>query len=214
MENNYKNDIRWGTIEIFLRYIGLSEKKLKETIKSNLTLCDDKFFICQLCVAFFEMLNFKIPQDNEPLKDYVTRDEMKIFLIVSLVESIIKLKNGSCGSKKSVKRFFCDYFLQQDKDKIESKIIIKKAKDKKERNIIFCEFVNILYKIRCNFTHEGEYICQFFYHSESPKDKNFHEYRNIGKEGKFKNIEILETGITFLEFEKMIKSAIKNYLCL
>jgi len=192
--------LREGVIKEFLK---LADIKNINDDDSERLLQDKEFFCTQLVVAFFEMLKFKIPSDDHCLEEYLCRDELKIFLIVTLIESISKLNNKKQGSKAAFKSFCCKYFLSHDKDLIENKILANK------QPISFCQFVDILYKVRCNFTHEGEYICQFFYHPSNRRGANYHEYQNIEK---LRAIKSLEIGIDFMVFKRIIINAIKNYL--
>ncbi|MFH1315637.1 MAG: hypothetical protein ABIH67_04555 [Candidatus Uhrbacteria bacterium] len=162
---------------------------------------------------FFEILNCVITShltgvDVSLVKDRA-RDEFKIFLLVSLFNSLIKLDNLKLWPSKvgeALHTFFNRHFTREDKKKVENNIDIQISADSEPRPITFCEFADILYKIRCNFTHEGEYICQFFKHSA---DAPAYQYRNVKK---LNDVEKIITNFTFTEFKRMSSNAIKNWL--
>jgi hypothetical protein len=97
----------------------------------------------------------KIRPNNEPLK---------LLILIMCVENIAKLHDGYTRenfSKKYVTKFFNDFLSDTDKDLLRNGFI--DCNDKWLRPMSFDNVVRMLYKIRCDVVHEGNYLSFSFY---------------------------------------------------
>lgn len=91
----------------------------------------------------------KIRPNDEPLQ---------LLFLIMCVENVAKLHDDYSGEGKSkyyVKKFFDDFLSNADKDFLRNGFIDNN--DKWLRPLIFDRVVEMLYKIRCDVVHEGNY---------------------------------------------------------
>ena len=201
------------------KFLDLTKWKITNNLVKKLVTNDYKFLTIQLFCAFWDMLDYLIPDNHPtPLRQYVTRDETKIFIIISLLEAITSINDkDNEGNRRKVSIFLNKYFSQDDKDEIEAKTS-KININNKEKQVKFNDFVFILYEIRSNFTHRGEYINQFFYHPTIDTTNNFHKYQYESftfektSNKKSTTTKHIHTSLTYKQFENMIIRSIRNYL--
>lgn len=166
--------------------------------------------------ATFEMLELYIKNRDgkyEQLKDYITRDEVKIFFIVSLLESLQKISSiTKTGSRAAVKDFFNTYVSDERKRKVEASFSIRKSNESTSRQITFSEWVDVIYGIRSAFAHEVQYICQVF----TTRRSNPYHYRNCASikdvEGHAWLIELIARDFTFEDFRQLVSMSIREWL--
>ncbi len=97
----------------------------------------------------------KIRPNSEPLK---------LLILIMCAENIAKLHDGYTGesySQKYVTKFFNDFMSDIDKDLLRNGFI--DCNDKWFRPLSFENVVKMLYKIRCDVVHEGNYLSFSFY---------------------------------------------------
>jgi len=97
----------------------------------------------------------KIRPNDEPLQ---------LLFLIMCVENVAKLHDGYTGEYKSqhyVKKFFDDFLSDDDKDLLRNGFIDNT--DKWLRPLSFENVVEMLYKIRCDVVHEGNYT-DFSFH--------------------------------------------------
>lgn len=85
-------------------------------------------------------------------------ETLQLLFLIMCVENISKLQNGYTGegeSKKYVKKFFNDFLSNADKDFLGNGFIHNS--DESFAPLTFEEVVEMLYKIRCDVVHEGNY---------------------------------------------------------
>ena len=97
----------------------------------------------------------KIRPNDEPLK---------LLILIMCVENVAKLHDGYTGESKSkhyVKKFFNDFLSDADKDLLRNGFTDNN--DEWLRPLSFENVVELLYKIRCDVVHEGNYTDFSFY---------------------------------------------------
>lgn len=91
-------------------------------------------------------------------------DPLKILILIMCVENIAKLHDGYTGESKSwhyVEKFFKDFLSNEDKNLLSNGFVDNN--DKWLRSLSFEDVVKMLYKIRCDVVHEGDYLGFSFY---------------------------------------------------
>ncbi len=99
-----------------------------------------------------------------------TYDEsLHVLFLIMCSENISKLQDGYLGDGKSrayVRRFFERFLSQADKDILGDGFI--NNDDKLQRPLGFDRAVELLYDIRCDVVHEGNYIGFYFHDGKTP----------------------------------------------
>ena len=101
----------------------------------------------------------KIRPNSEPLK---------LLILIMCVENIAKLHGGYTGegySQKYVKKFFNDFLSDADKDLLRNGFADNN--DEWLRPLSLDNVVKMLYKIRCDVVHEGNYLSFSFHDGET-----------------------------------------------
>lgn len=91
-------------------------------------------------------------------------DPLKILILIMCVENIAKLHDGYTGESKSwhyVEKFFEDFLSNDDKDLLSNGFVDNN--DKWLRPLSFEDVIKMLYKIRCDVVHKGNYLDFSFY---------------------------------------------------
>lgn len=105
------------------------------------------------------------------LADYMevirAHDEpLKVLFLIMCAENIAKLYDGFNGEGQSrvyVKKFFTDFLPQADKDALGSGFF-----DINDRTLSLEMVVDMLYDIRCDVVHEGNYVSFAFHDGCTP----------------------------------------------
>ncbi len=93
-------------------------------------------------------------------------ETLQLLFLIMCVENISKLQDGYTGDKKSsqyVRKFFNDFLSDDDKDLLRNGFIHNNKELPPPFEMTFEEVVNMLYKIRCDVVHEGNYT-DFVFH--------------------------------------------------
>jgi hypothetical protein len=83
------------------------------------------------------------------------KDALKLFFLIVCSENVAKLHDNYEDENKSkfyVKKFFIDHVSQADQITIE-----KSFQHQSFRNLSLTESIELLYKVRCDLAHEGNY---------------------------------------------------------
>ena len=91
-------------------------------------------------------------------------EPLQLLFLIMCVENIAKLHDGYDGETKSwsyVKKFFEDFPSENDKNLLSNGFIDNN--DAWLRTLSFEDVIKMLYKIRCDVVHEGNYISFMFY---------------------------------------------------
>jgi hypothetical protein len=86
------------------------------------------------------------------------RESLQLLFLMICAEHISKVHDGFTGegqSKKYVKRFFNDFLSQSDKDKLGASFIDNAVLPM--TTLSFEKVVDLLYNVRCDVVHEGNY---------------------------------------------------------
>jgi hypothetical protein len=86
------------------------------------------------------------------------REALQLLFLMICVEHISKLHDGFTGegqSKKYVKRFFAEFITESAKDKLEKSFIDNSSTPMKALGLD--KAVDLLYSVRCDVVHEGNY---------------------------------------------------------
>lgn len=127
------------------------------------------------------------------------REALQLLFLIICVENISKLHNDFTGegqSKKYVKRFFADFLSDSDKDRLGTSFIDNKTLPMTALG--YEKAVDLLYSIRCDVVHEGNYWGFSFHNGQNPMvnvDPDVNVYITLGD---LKNI-IVKGCITAIE---------------
>jgi hypothetical protein len=91
-------------------------------------------------------------------------ESLKLLFLIMCVENVAKLHDGYSGEFKSwyyVEKFFKDFLSDDDKDLLRNGFTDNN--DKWLRSLSFDDVIKMLYKIRCDVVHEGNYTDFSFY---------------------------------------------------
>ena len=102
---------------------------------------------------------------SDDMKEIRPNDEpLQLLFLIMCVENVAKLHDGYDGESKSwsyVKKFFEDFLSDDDKNLLNNGFIDNN--DEWLRPLSFENVIKMLYKIRCDVVHEGNYISFTFY---------------------------------------------------
>ena len=96
-------------------------------------------------------------------------EPLQILFLLMCSENIAKLHDGFRGEGKSrhyIHKFFNQFLSQSDKDTLSYGFIVN---DDTSPSIRFKEAVDLLYDIRCDVVHEGNYTNFVFHDGKEPK---------------------------------------------
>jgi len=91
-------------------------------------------------------------------------DALKLLILIMCTENVAKLHDGYTGESKSwhfVDKFFKDFLSDGDKDLLRNGFVDNN--DKWLALLSFEDVIKMLYKIRCDVVHEGDYLDFSFY---------------------------------------------------
>jgi hypothetical protein len=106
---------------------------------------------------------------DQVLKIRPNDESLYVFFLIMCTENISKLHDSFMGEGKSrfyVKRFFKKFLSEEDKEILANGFIDED--DKSQRPLGFERAVDMLYDIRCDVVHEGNYIGFYFCDDKSP----------------------------------------------
>ena len=91
-------------------------------------------------------------------------DQLNVLILIMCSENIAKLHDnyhGESHSWKFVKKFFTEFVSENDKNQLKNGI--ENNKDNWHRPLSYDDVIDMLYKIRCDVVHEGNYSSFYFY---------------------------------------------------
>lgn len=97
------------------------------------------------------------------------REALQLLFLMICVEHISKLHDGFTGegqSKKYVKIFFAEFITESAKDKLEKSFIDNSSTPMKALGLD--KAVDLLYSVRCDVVHEGNYWAFSFHDGQIP----------------------------------------------
>jgi hypothetical protein len=95
-------------------------------------------------------------------------DPLKLLILIMCVENIAKLHDGYTGQYKSrqyVIKFFNDFLADDDKDLLRNGFV--NNNDQWLGLLNFEHVIDMLYQIRCDVVHEGDYLGFSFYNGKT-----------------------------------------------
>ena len=105
---------------------------------------------------------------------------LKVLIMIMCVENIAKLQDGYTGEFRSryyVEKFFKDFLSDNDKDTLRNGFIDNN--DKWLRTLSFEDVIKMLYQIRCDVVHEGDYLGFSFYDGKNEMLEIVNQYAVI-----------------------------------
>lgn len=95
-------------------------------------------------------------------------ETLQLLFLIMCVENVAKLQDGYAGESKSrdyVEKFFKNFLTNDDKDLLRNGFIDNN--DELFRPLDFEAVIKMLYKIRCDVVHEGNYTDFSFYNGRT-----------------------------------------------
>lgn len=158
--------------------------------------------ICYLLSKIKKVIKICEFLDNLEKNDHEDVDVIKIFLLISHAEITMRNFGEKETKLKLVKKFF-------EPINSDLKCRIKPTSLTIMKNPSIVDFIDVLYKIRCQYAHEGEYIGRIFKENKDDKYSNIFPFKDNMKQDK--DWFFGECGITYLEFLKLyIQALVEN----